>query len=73
MISKSSNSTFYITILIVILLTIPLGYGGFKLQRWWHYKFSYQSKVLEEIQPLVLRIEQLERDVVELKRNDIIQ
>lgn len=63
------------TILLYIAIlgiAIALSIGGFKLQRWWHYKTSYQKKVQEEVQkqliPLEKRISQLEAEVKALKK-----
>lgn len=50
------------------LLIAGIGYGGWKLERWWHYKFSYQSQVQEDMKPLVERIEALEKRVIELEK-----
>ena len=35
-------------------------YGGYKLNRWWNWKFGYESKVEEVIRPLQDRIKKLE-------------
>lgn len=48
----------------VVLVVIGLAYGGWKLDRYLHYKFSYQNSVQVEIdnriKPLVERIDKLE-------------
>lgn len=55
--------------LAVILFFTVVVYGSWKLERWWHYKFSYSYQVTEQVQPLVDRIVLLEKrvDVLEKK------
>lgn len=54
--------------LILLLLFILFGYPLWKFQRWVHYKASYQSQVQEDIKPLVIRIENLEKRIAELEK-----
>jgi len=55
----------------VVSIIIVVGIGSFKLERWWHYKTSYQKKVQEEVQqqliPLEKRVSQLEAEIKALK------
>jgi len=50
-----------------IILLFAISYEGWKLQRFVHYKFSYQSQVEEQIKPLIERISVLEKKVGELE------
>lgn len=64
---KNASSVF---ILILFFVAVGfLGYGGWKLERWWHYKFSYQSQVQDDLKPLVQRINALEQRVSVLETN----
>jgi len=44
---------FVILCLIGLALIVGLGYGGFKLQRWWHWEFSYKDQVTQTVMELV--------------------
>lgn len=55
--------------ILAFILVAALGYGGWRLERWFHYKFSYQSQVQAEMQPLVNRIADLERRVSAIETN----
>jgi len=55
-------------ILAAFALVVLVGIGGCKLERYVHYKFSYQSKVAEQIKPLENRIDHLSNVVVRLER-----
>lgn len=63
------------TLLIVIWfgLLIAISYGGWKVSRWWNYKFGYQLMVSTEIDkrivPLEKRIANLEYEINVLKTN----
>ena len=52
-----------------IILVILIAYGSWQLERWWHYKFSYQSQVQKDMTPLVNRVADLERRVSVLETN----
>lgn len=54
--------------LAVILFFTVLVYGIWRLERWWHYKFSYSSQVSEQVQPMVDRIVVLEKRVDALEK-----
>lgn len=56
-------------ILVGLALFGALAYGGWRVERWFHYKFSYQSQVQAEMQPLVKRIADLEARVSVLETN----
>jgi hypothetical protein len=56
----------YIALIAVVL---ALSYGSWRLERWAHYKFGYQSQVQSEIQPLVKRISVLEQRVSAIENN----
>ena len=57
----------------IIVLVAGMGYGGWQLERWFHYKFSYKDQVedqiLQQLSPLQIRIMNLEREVSNLKTN----
>lgn len=55
-------------ILNAIALIILLGIGGCKLERYVHYKLSYQSMVAEQMKPLENRVDILSNTVVRLER-----
>lgn len=55
--------------LFAFIVIIGMAYGGWQLKRWWNYKFSYQSQVQAEMQPLAKRIADLERRVSVLETN----
>jgi len=57
----------WIPFVLTILIVAGLSYPAWKFERWLHYKFSYQSQVQQEIKPLVVRIENLEKRVSELE------
>lgn len=54
-----------------LVIIAAIAYGGFKLERWYHYKFGYQSKVQEEVQkavaPLEKRVTDLEQRLKQLE------
>lgn len=65
---KNASSVF---MLILFFVAVGfLGYGCWKLERWWHYKFSYQSQVQDDLKPLVERITVLEHRVSVLETNN---
>ena len=53
--------------ILVIVLLVAIPYVGWKIERWWNYKMSYQDQVQVEIQkaikPLNDRITVLESQV----------
>jgi hypothetical protein len=53
----------------VVIIIILVAIGGWKIERWWHYKFAYQSQVQAEMQPLAKRITDLEARVSALETN----
>jgi hypothetical protein len=59
---KNSTSTIGTGLLMAILL-IGLAYFGFKAERWFHYKFGYQSQVQEELQPIQETLELLDKRI----------
>lgn len=65
---KSSSSSVFGLVLFLIVM-IFVGYGCWKLERWWHYKFSYQSQVQQDMKPLANRISDLEARVSVLETN----
>ncbi len=58
-----------VAILGVVVLLVILSYGSWRVERWAHYKFSYQSQVQKEMKPLLNRIEKLEYRVSVLETN----
>lgn len=56
--------------LAALVIIVLVAYGSWRLQRWGHYKFSYQSQVQEDLKPLVVRISDLERRVSVLETNN---
>jgi hypothetical protein len=40
-------------LLFGLALVVAVGYGGWKLQRWYHYKFGYESQVAQTVRELV--------------------
>lgn len=54
----------------LILAVVVIPYTGWKVSRWWNYKFNYQSQVQKEIEPLVKRIDDLEQRIYKLETND---
>lgn len=58
----------WIPFVLTILIVGGFAYPVWKLERWFHYKFSYQSQVQNEIKPLAVRIENLEKRVSELEK-----
>ena len=48
-------------VFLVVVTVIFLWYVSFNLEKWFNYKFGYQSKVEERILPLEKRIEELEK------------
>lgn len=54
-----------------LVVIAAIAYGGFKLERWYHYKFGYQSQVQAEIQkqtaPLEKRVAELEQRLKQLE------
>lgn len=51
-------------------MVIGIAYSMFRLDVWIRYKFSYKSKIEEQIQPLKKRIDNLEKRVQTLE-NDL--
>ena len=51
-----------LAMLVALAVSIPIGYGGWRLQRWHNWKFSYGAKVEQRIQALENRIEALENE-----------
>lgn len=55
----------------VLVIVAGIAYGSFRIERWYHYKFGYQSKVeesiTERVQPLERRLKELEARVKELE------
>lgn len=60
------------SIIGVLAVIAALAYGGFQLERWFKYKFGYESKVQAEVQkqiaPLEKRVTELEQEVNKLKK-----
>ncbi len=52
----------------VFLVLGAIIYGGWRFERWWNYKMSTQGHVQKEIQPLIVRIDALEKRVLELEK-----
>lgn len=55
-------------IAFVIIILCFMAYGGWKFKRHINYKLSYQNQVQEEMEPMVVRIENLEKRVSELEK-----
>ncbi len=57
----------------LLLLVLGLGFGGWKLERYVHYKLSYRDMVQEQIDttvnPLKQRISTLEQQILILQTN----
>lgn len=64
------SSGHWLGIFLGAILFIAISYGGWRLERWFHYKFSYQSQVQDEIKPLVQRLNALEQRVSVLETNN---
>lgn len=45
----------------MLALAVALGYGGWCLERWINWKFSYGEKVEERLERVEKRLEALER------------
>lgn len=69
MLERNHETIFNILLGIFIVLTVAI--GGWKLERWLHYKLSYESQVQEEIQkavkPLQKELSKLEARIVKLE------
>jgi len=59
----------FLIVTALILVTFGFGFGCWKLERWTNYKFSYQSQVQSELQPLKDRISELEKRVYQLENS----
>ena len=46
---------------IIIIIMIVVGYIGWRVERWWNWKFSYGNKVETKIELLEKRVEALEQ------------
>jgi len=66
---KTSTTGNIIAGCLVGILIVGIGYGLWRLERRINYKFSYQSQVQSEIQPLVKRISDLEQRVSVIETN----
>ncbi len=55
----------------VVVIVVILWWAGWKIERWVHYKFSYQSQVQEDLKPLVQRVDALEQRVSALETNKL--
>jgi hypothetical protein len=49
-------------------LVASIGYGGWCIEKWLNYKFSYESQVQEQMAPLEERVVALEKRVAELEK-----
>ena len=67
---KENLQWFGIVVIVIVCLSV-LSYIGFKTERWFHYKFGYQDKVQEEVQPVLERLNDLERRVLFLETNQV--
>jgi len=56
-------------ILAAILFIIVLAYGNWQIERWWNYKFGYQSQVQAKLVPLQKQIADLQLRVSVLETN----
>lgn len=54
-------------ILVVVFVLVAVSFGSWKVQRYVHYKFSYESQVAKQIQPIVDRVNALEKRIVVLE------
>jgi hypothetical protein len=62
-----------INFFLLIILFVAIGVGGWKLQRYVHYKLSYSSMVQEQINvslvPLKVQIADLQHQILILQTN----
>jgi hypothetical protein len=56
-----------IGIILAIVLVACIAYGSWTIQKKVNYKFMYSSQVEKQIQPLVVRINELEKRVKALE------
>jgi len=59
----------YILAVILTILLVGLSVGGCKLERYIHYKYSYQYMVTEQMKPLADKVSSLERRIEQLEKN----
>ena len=63
--------TIVIAAALILAAIAGLWYGGWRLERWWHYKFGYESSVKADIEketrPIKLEIEALRKRVETLE------
>ena len=59
---------------VVLILAIIAGfiYGGWRLKRWWNWKWDYQSQarteIREELEPLKKELKKLKERVADLEK-----
>ena len=57
---KKLNVAGCLGILAVLVGILAVAYGGYRLERWWNWKWSYGPRVEKRIEKLEKRIEKLE-------------
>jgi len=58
-----------ISYFLAFIVIFALIFGCWQVERWFNYKFNYQSQVQADMQPLVKRIANLEYRVSVLETN----
>jgi len=58
------------TIIVVFIVAVIalIDYGGWRIERWYHWKFSYGPKVEERIRQVEKRQTDLERRIEQLEK-----
>lgn len=54
--------------LLVIAVVASIAYGAWSVERWYKYKFGYQGKVQEELQPLQKRMDDFDQRLREIEK-----
>jgi predicted PurR-regulated permease PerM len=54
--------------IVGICIITGIAYCSWRIERWFHYKYSYSNQVQEQIQPLVNRIDALEKRIEQLEK-----
>ena len=45
--STKDNWQFFGIFVVLLLIVGSIGYGGYRIKRWWHWEYSYKDKVEE--------------------------
>jgi hypothetical protein len=61
--NKPGIASFIVALIIIGLM----GYGGWKLKRWWNYSYEYGPQIQKELEPMRQEIKELKIRIEKLE------